>query len=73
MGTNGRASDGTVWQICGLQKALMAVDNPLNLPKPQPLPGRPTTKPIPYVLAGDDTFSLTTYMMKPYPLSGKPV
>lgn len=68
VGTNGRASDGTVWQKCRIKDALIAEDNPLNLPKPKPLPGR--TKPVPFVLTGDDAFALATYMMKPYPQAG---
>ncbi|XP_028415678.1 uncharacterized protein LOC114539199 [Dendronephthya gigantea] len=35
VGTNGRASDGTVWQKCGLKHAMTAEHNPLNLPKPK--------------------------------------
>ena len=41
--------------------------NLLCLPTPKPLPGR--EKSIPYVLTRDDTFPLTKYLMKKYPLS----
>ena len=68
VGTNGRASDGTVWQKCQFRQALSSTENLLNLPKATPLPGRRT--PVPYVLTGDDAFALTRYMMKPYPQSG---
>ena len=68
VGANGRVSDGTVWQKCALKQALTADGNPLNLPQPKPLPGR--SKPVPFVLTGDDAFALTKYMMKPYPQSG---
>lgn len=65
MGTNGRASDGTIWQRSDLKRALSSEDNPLNLPPAKALPGR--VKPVPYLLTGDDAFGLTKYLMKPYP------
>ena len=68
VGANGRVSDGTVWQKYALKQALAADDNPLNFPQPKPLPGR--SKPVPFVLTGDDAFALTKYMMKPYPQFG---
>ena len=67
-GTNGRSPDSAIWQNCDLKMALSSADNPLNLPKPKPLPGR--SMPVPYVLTGDDAFALTRYLMKPFPLSG---
>ena len=57
-----------IWQNCDLKMALSSADNPLNLPKPKPLPGRSML--VPYVLTGDDAFALTRYLMKPFPLSG---
>lgn len=68
VGTNGRVSDGSVWQRSDLKQLFSSQDNPLNFPPPQPLPGR--VKPSPYVLTGDDAFGLTEYLMKPYPQSG---
>lgn len=38
--------------------------NKLNLPPPEPLPGRSLA--IPYVLVGDDAFALRPNLMKPY-------
>jgi hypothetical protein len=37
----------------------------LNLPNPEPLPGRQVEQP--YVILGDDAFALTENLMKPYP------
>lgn len=68
MGTNGRSSDGTIWQKCDMKCALGSEENPLNLPEPRPLPGR--KKPVPFICTGDDAFALTKYMIKPYPQSG---
>lgn len=68
VGTNGRASDGTVWHKSDLKQALTSAENPLNIPDATPLPGR--RKNMPYVFTGDDAFALSTYMMKPYPQSG---
>ena len=50
---------------CSLKKALASCDNPLNIPPLRPLPG--ATKPILFVLAGDEAFPLSTHMLKPYP------
>ena len=68
VGANGRASDATVWGTSDLKAALGSIANPTQLPSPKPLPGR--TKPVPYVLTGDDAFSLSRYMMKPFPQAG---
>lgn len=69
IGTNGRSSDAAIWQNADLRVALQdRTNNPLNLPPARPLPGR--QKPVPYVLTGDDAFSLTAFLMKPYPHSG---
>jgi len=38
--------------------------NALNIPDPTPLPGRILD--VPYVCTGDDAFTLTKYMMKPW-------
>ena len=63
VGTNGRISDGGVWNKCGLSKAIE--NNSLSLPKPKCL--LYGTKEVPHVFVGDDAFALKTYMMKPYP------
>ena len=63
IGTNGRISDGGVWNKCSLCKAITG--NKLNIPDAEPLPSRNT--PIPYVFVADDAFGLKPYLMKPYP------
>lgn len=68
IGTNGRVSDGGVFNNCGLSRALQ--DNTLNLPPPEPLPGR--SKQVPYVVVADDAFALKPYLMKPYPFRNQP-
>ena len=65
IGTNGRAPDGAIWQKSDLKALLSSSENKLHLPSKRPLPMR--SKPIPFVLTGDDAFGLTTYLMKPYP------
>ena len=63
IGTNGRISDGGVWNKCGLLKSLE--DGSLNIPASKPLPFG--TDPVPHVLVGDDAFALRPFLMKPYP------
>ena len=50
------------------KKAFSSDDNTLRLPRAKPLPGR--TRPIPYVLTGDDALALTRYLMKLFSLLG---
>lgn len=47
------------------ESPVASCDNPLNIPPLRPLPG--ATKPIPFVLAGDEAFPLSKHMLKPYP------
>ena len=63
VGCNGRISDGGVFRNCYLSKALE--QNSLNIPSVGELPN--DGRKLPYVIAGDDTFPLKTYLMKPYP------
>ena len=63
VGTNGKVSDGGVWNKCGLKAALE--NNTLNLPAPEPLPGREV--PLPYVVVADEAFGMKPWLMKPYP------
>ena len=65
---NGRASDASIWKSCDMKLALSSEANPLNLPSPKPLPGR--SQMVPFGLTGDDAFSLTTFVMKPFPQTG---
>lgn len=66
VGTNGRISDGGVWNKCGLAGAIE--DDSLSIPPPKLLPNG--TEPLPFVLVGDDAFALKPYLMKPYPQHG---
>lgn len=68
VGANGRASDATIWNSSDIKLLLNSETNPLNLPSPKPLPGR--SRKVPFVLTGDDAFSLTSFLMKPFPQSG---
>lgn len=61
----GRASDGGVWDMCSMKKALESEDNVLNIPSTDRLPF--SDKQCPFVLVGDAAFPLTSYLMKPYP------
>ena len=63
VGTNGRMSDGGVWNKCSFLKA--AENGEIVLPKPKVLPFGKT--PVPYVLVGDEAFALRPFLMKPYP------
>lgn len=66
-GGNGRISDGGIYKNSSLYEALSNVNNPLNIPNPEPLPGRQQS--IPYCIIGDDAFALSHTLMKPYPRS----
>ncbi|KAF2889365.1 hypothetical protein ILUMI_16808, partial [Ignelater luminosus] len=65
VGANERVSDAGIFQQSSLCRAMQAVHNPLNLPKPQPLPGQNSV--VPYVIIGDDAFPLGKHLLKPYP------
>ena len=65
MGCNGRISDGGVFANCSLSEALRS--GSLDLPPPQPLPGRETN--IPYVIVADDA---SPHIMKPFPFRNQP-
>ena len=64
--TNGRVNDHGISYLvnkCGFSKALESQE--LSMPNPRCLPGG--VQRIPFVLIGDNTFTLKTNMMKPYP------
>lgn len=63
IGSQGRISDGGVFQNSRPWQRICS--NNLNLPTPRPLPG--STREIPYVFLADGAFALTTHVMKPYP------
>lgn len=63
VGTNGRVSDGGVWNKTRLLKRLE--EGSIGVPEDKPLPfGK---EPVPHVLLGDDAFALRPFVMKPYP------
>ena len=64
--TNGRISDGGVFNKCGLAKSID--DGTISLPPPKCLPFG--VIPIPFVFLGDDAFALKPNIMKPYPQKG---
>lgn len=63
VGSNGRISDGGVFNKCPFAQALDS--NALNIPQPDPLPGRELE--APFVLVADDAFALKPNIMKPFP------
>ncbi|KAK2561668.1 Protein ALP1-like [Acropora cervicornis] len=63
VGTNGRVSDGGVWNKCSFLKALEG--NKLGIPPSTPLPQG--IHPLPYVIVGDNAFALKKFLMKPFP------
>lgn len=67
VGCNGRISDGGVFKNSTLYAALEGKS--LNIPEAKCLPNR--NKPVPYVLVGDEAFSLSQYLLKPFPRSAK--
>lgn len=62
-GCNGRVSDGGVFANSTLFQTLES--NTLHIPPGKPLPLRNT--PVPFVIVGDEAFSLKSYLRKPYP------
>nr|CAI5839394.1 unnamed protein product [Callosobruchus analis] len=65
-GTNGRVSDGGIWNNTGICKCLKA--NKLNIPNPTTLLN--TSDQFPYVFIGDEAFPLMENLMKPYQQKG---
>ena len=71
VGTNGRVSDGGVWNKCSLSQSIE--DGVISLPPPKRLPSDSVfglTEEVPHVFVGDDAFALKTHMMKPYSQHG---
>lgn len=63
VGTNGKVSDGGVWDKCSLKTDLE--NNSLQVPPPEQLPL--SHKKTPFVIIADDAFPLQPWIMKPYP------
>ncbi len=66
VGTNGRVSDGSIWNKSNLCQRIE--NGEISLPPPRCLPLG--VKEIPYVLVADDAFALKPNVMKPYPQAG---
>lgn len=62
VGSQGRISDGGVFNNCELKKKID--NNSLNIPEPSALPSR--TQEVPYYFIGDEAFALSETMMKVY-------
>jgi hypothetical protein len=60
VGTNGRISDGGVWNKCALKNAIES--GILEIPDIN----RIGSKDLPHVFVGDEAFPLKKYLMKPY-------
>lgn len=67
IGSEGRQSDGGVFENSGLPHLFET--NALHIPLPTRLNNMDLD--FPYVLLGDEAFPLSTYMMRPYPRSGR--
>ena len=63
VGSNGRVSDGGVFNGCTLMEALDS--GSLNMPAPQPFPG--DERPVNFFVVADDAFGLKEYLIKPFP------
>lgn len=63
IGSQGRISDGGVFNNCLLWKRI--IRNEIDFPPPSPLPGSNIN--IPYVFLADGAFALSQHVMKPYP------
>ena len=66
IGTNGRVSDGGVWNKSMI--AQMIENEQIELPPAKCLPFG--SKKLPHVFVADDAFALKRYLMKPYPQNG---
>lgn len=66
VGTNGRISDGGVWNKCSLSQG--TEDGSVSFPPTKCFPYGVTK--IPYVFVGDDAFALKKNMTKPYAQNG---
>lgn len=63
VGAEGRLGEGGTLKDCKFGKAL--VNGDLDIPSPGPLPG--TTRTVPYVFIGDESFQLRKDVMRPFP------
>jgi len=63
VGANGRACDRGIWNRSSLKAALLS--NSIHIPPPSALPG--TEETFPFVIVGDEGFTLTEQVLLPYP------
>ena len=63
IGTNGRASDRGIWNKSDLKKCLD--NNTMSIPGPSRIHG--TAQEFPYVILGDEGFTLSERLLIPYP------
>ncbi|XP_024870234.1 protein ANTAGONIST OF LIKE HETEROCHROMATIN PROTEIN 1-like [Temnothorax curvispinosus] len=63
VGTNGRVSDKGVWNKCTFKNLLDR--NKLKIPEPSPLPE--TDNDFPFVIVGDEGFTLSETVLIPFP------
>ncbi|XP_068723526.1 uncharacterized protein [Montipora capricornis] len=66
IGTNGKLSDGGVWNKCSLSQAME--DGRISLPPPKCLPHG--VQKLPHIFVADDAFALRANLMKLYPQKG---
>ncbi|XP_019889559.1 protein ANTAGONIST OF LIKE HETEROCHROMATIN PROTEIN 1-like isoform X2 [Ooceraea biroi] len=67
IGAEGRQSDGGIFAHSNFGQRFEA--NLMNLPQPRLLESSESA--LPFVLVADEAFALTTYMIRPYPRSGR--
>ncbi|KAK4325472.1 hypothetical protein Pmani_003923 [Petrolisthes manimaculis] len=63
VGTNGRVSDGGVWDNCSLRQHIE--NGSAGIPDDEVLPNSSTT--LPYGIVADNAFPLNRHVMKPFP------
>lgn len=62
IGTNGRVSDSGIWNRSSLKMHLE--NNSIHVPEPAPLPH--SNMNFPFVIVGDEGFSLSSHLLIPY-------
>ncbi len=65
VGAYGSQSDGGIFALSAMGKALQR--GPLSTPPPKPLPGAPELGSVPHVIVGDEAFPLKPCLMRPFP------
>ena len=65
VGSEGRASDSTIWKESDFYQDICSEENKPNLPPPKKLPGAKDR--LPYYFVGDDAFALREHIMERFP------